>query len=288
MQIVTNDRIVRSFNPTHSPAARVRPGEVFVMQTNDRFRDWTDGATWPVEQLSMMTGPVFVESAGPGDTLAVDVLDIQARLGFGYVVAIPGYGLLKDQVEFCKKTVPIAENRIRYSDAISLPFVPNVSRIGVAPAAGAEPSSAVGTFGGQLSNGQLGVGATILLPVGVAGGLLSIEDVHACMGDGEAAASAVEIAADVTLRCRLSHDFAVERPVVLTKTEVQTLGNGDTMDAAARDALQDLSRLLVERAGVSETEAAMLASVAADLRISEMAGTPCHARAAVPREILRV
>ena len=132
------------------------------------------------------------------------------------------------------------------------------------------------------------MGATILLPVGVAGGLLSIEDVHACMGDGEAAASAVEIAADVTLRCRLSHDFAVERPVVLTRTEVQTLGNGDTMEAAARDALHYLSRLLVARAGVSETEAAMLASVAADLRISEMAGTPCHARAAVPREILGV
>lgn len=288
MQTVTNDHVVRSFDARHPPAARVRPGEVFVMQTNDRFRDWTDGETWPVEQLSMMTGPVFVEGTEPGDTLAVDVLDIRARLEFGYVVAIPGYGLLKEQVEFCKKVVPIAENRIRYSDAISLPFVPNVSRIGVAPAEGAAPSNAAGAFGGQLSNGQLGVGGTILLPVGVAGGLLSIEDVHARMGDGEAAASAVEIAADVTLRCRPSPDFAVERPLVLTGTEVQTLGNGDTMEAAARDALQDLSRLLVDRAGVSATEAAMLASVAADLRISEMAGSPCHARAAVPREILGV
>lgn len=97
-----------------------------------------------------------------------------------------------------------------------------------------------------------GVDATIRLQVGVVGGLSSIEDVHVCMGDGEAAVSVVEIVADVTLRRRLSHDFSVGRPVVLTKAE-----------------------------------AAMLASVAANLRISEMAGSPCHVRA-VPREILCV
>lgn len=288
MQTVTKEQVVRSYDAGHAPAARVQPGEVFVMETNDRFQDWNDGTDWPMEQLSMMTGPVFVEGAQPGHTLAVEILDIRARLGFGYVVAIPGYGLLKDQVEFNKKVVPISGNRIRYSDTISLPFIPNISRIGLAPADEARPSNAVGRFGGQLSNSELGVGATILLPVGVPGGLLSIEDVHARMGDGEATASAVEIAADVTLRCRVSGELPIEQPIVLTKNEVLTTGDGENVEAAARRALQDLSRLLVERAGVSATEAAMLASVAADLRISEMASTPCHVRAAIPREILGV
>ena len=94
MQTITKDHIVRTFDATHPPAARVQPGEVFVMETNDRFKDWNDGAKWPVEQLSVMTGPVCIEGAQPGQTLAVEVLDIRPTQVFGYVVAIPGYGLL--------------------------------------------------------------------------------------------------------------------------------------------------------------------------------------------------
>ncbi len=286
MQTISKDHIVRTFDATHPPAARVQPGEVFVMETNDRFKDWNDGAKWPVEQLSVMTGPVCIEGAQPGQTLAVEVLDIRPTQGFGYVVAIPGYGLLKDQIEFCKKVVPIEGNRIRYSDTISLPFIPNVSKIGLAPAGEALPSNAVGAFGGQLSNSQLGPGSTVFLPVSVEGGMLTIEDVHARMGDGEATASAVEIAAEVTLRCRIAPKLQLQRPLVITKDELLTMGDGETVEIAARRALEDLSRLLVERAGVNQTEAAMLASVAADLRISEMAGSPCHVRAAINREIL--
>jgi amidase len=288
MQTISKEHIVRTFDATHPPAARVQPGEVFVMETNDRFRDWNDGSQWPMEQLSVMTGPVCIEGAQPGHTLAVEILDIRPTQGFGYVVAIPGYGLLKDQVEFCKKVVPIEGNRIRYNDTISLPFIPNVSKIGLAPADGALPSNAVGAFGGQLSNGQLGPGSTVFLPVSVEGGMLTIEDVHAKMGDGEATASAVEIAAEVTLRCRVATEFPLQRPLVITQDEVLTMGDGETAEVAARQALEDLSQLLVERAGVNQTEAAMLASVAADLRISEMAGSPCHVRAAIDRAILNL
>jgi amidase len=286
MQTITKNHIVRTFDATHPPAARVRPGEVFVMETNDRFREWNDGKAWPMEQLTVMTGPVFVEGARPGQVLAVDILDIRPSQGFGYVIAIPGYGAFKDQIEFRKKIVPIEHNQIRYSDKITLPFVPNVSKIGLAPANGAQPSNAVGTFGGQLSNSQLGPGTTIFLPVAVEGGLLTIEDVHAKMGDGEIAGSAVEIAAEVTMRCGIAGELKLERPLVVTPTEVLTMGEGETVEAAVRMALDELAHLLTKRTGSDMTEAAMLVSIAADLRISEMGGKPCHARAAMAREIV--
>jgi len=286
MQKISKDHIVRTFAATHPPAARVRPGEVFVMETNDRFRDWNDGKQWPMEQLTVMTGPVFVEGARPGQVLAVDILDIRPSQGFGYVIAIPGYGAFKDQVEFRKKIVPIEHNQIRYSDKITLPFVPNVSKIGLAPANGSQPSNAVGTFGGQLSNSQLGPGATVFLPVSVVGGLLTIEDVHAKMGDGEIAGSAVEIAAEVTMRCGIAGELKLGRPLVVTPKEVLTMGEGETVEAAVRMALDELAHLLMERTGVDITEAAMLVSIAADLRISEMGGKPCHVRAAMAREIM--
>jgi len=286
MQKISKEHIVRTFDATHTPAARVQPGEVFVMETNDRFRDWNDGKTWPKEQLSVMTGPVFVEGAKPGQVLAIDVLDIRPAQGFGYVIAIPGFGAFKDRVEFRKKIVPIEGNQIRYSEQLSLPYVPNISKIGLAPADGAKPSGACGAFGGQLSNGQLGPGATVYLPVFVEGGLLTIEDVHAKMGDGEVAASAVEIAAEVTLRCRIASELQLTQPLVITQKEVQTMGEGETVEAAVQMALDDLAHLLMDRTGADITEAAMLVSIAADLRISEMAGTPCHVRAAMAREII--
>ena len=286
MQTISKDHIVRTFDATHPPAARVQAGEVFVMETNDRFKDWNAGGEWPMEQLTVMTGPVYVEGVQPGQVLAVEVLDIKASQGFGYVLAIPGFGLLKDGVEFRKKVVPIEGNRIRYSDTLSLPFVPNISKIGLAPAAGSQPSGACGAFGGQLSNSQLGPGSTVFLPVFAEGGLLTIEDVHAKMGDGEATASAVEIAATVTLRCHIAAELPLSQPLVITQDEVQTMGTDETAEAAARAALEELARLVVDRTDADMTEAAMLVSVAADLRISEMAGTPCHIRAAMKREIL--
>lgn len=286
MQRVSHTHVVRTFDAAHAPAARVQPGEVFVMETNDRFRDWNDGKNWPKEQLSVMTGPVFIEGAKPGHVLAVDVLDIRPTQGFGYVITIPGFGVFKDQVEFRKRIVPIEGNQIRYSDKLSLSYVPNVSKIGLAPAHGAQPSGACGAFGGQLSNGQLGPGATVYLPVFVDGGLLTIEDVHAKMGDGEIAASAVEIAAEVTLRCRIAGELQLAHPLVVTSKEVQTMGEGETAEAAVRMAMDELAHLLMARTGADITEAAMLVSIAADVRISEMAGSPCHVRAAMAREIV--
>jgi amidase len=286
MQKISNAHVVRTFDPTHPPAARVQPGEVFVMETNDRFREWNDATTWPMDQLTVMTGPVFVDGAQPGQVLAVDILDIRPAQGFGYVLTIPGFGVFKDQVEFRKKIVPIEGNRIRFSETIALPFVPNVSKIGVAPADGAQPSNASGLFGGQLSNGQVGPGSTVYLPVFTPGGLLTIEDVHAKMGDGEIAGSAVEIAAEVTLRCRIASELKLHHPLVVTRNEVQTMGEGETVEAAVRVAVDQLAALLRERSGVDLTEAAMLVSIATDIRISEMAGSPCHVRAAMARELV--
>jgi amidase len=106
------------------------------------------------------------------------------------------------------------------------------------------------------------------------------------MGDGEIAGSAVEIAAEVTLRCGIASELQLNQPLVVTQTEVQTMGEGETVEAAVRVALHELAQLLMKRTGADITEAAMLVSIAADLRISEMAGKPCHVRAAMAREIL--
>ncbi len=287
MQKITREQVVQSYSAAHPPAAKVKSGEVFVMETNDRFRDWNDGSTWPLEQLSVMTGPVFVEGAKPGQVLKVHILDIRPTLGFGSIVAIPQYGIFKERLtEFRKKVVPIEGNRIRFSERITLPYRPMVGKIGVAPAGDPLPSNASGPFGGTLSNLQVGPGATVCLPIFVEGGLLTLEDVHAAMGDGEAAGSAVEIAAEVILRCEVEPELNLTRPLVLTQTEAMTSGQGETVEAAAQEALEGLAQLLRERAGMDWTEVAMLLSVAADVRLSYVGSAPYLVRAVLPREIL--
>jgi amidase len=286
MQKISKDHVVRTFDATHPPAARVRPGDVFVMETNDRFRNWNDAKVWPMEQLTVMTGPVYVEGVQPGQVLTVDILDVRPTQGFGYVIAIPGFGMFKDKVEFRKKIVPIEGNQVRYSDTITLPFAPMVGKVGVAPAQGSLPSNASGAFGGELSNTQVGPGSTVYLPVFAEGGLLTIEDVHARMGDGEAAASAVEMAAEVTMRCGVASELKLTRPLVVTRDEVLTLREGETVEAAAQVALDGLTNLLMERTKVDLTEAAMLVSIAADVRISYIGGSPYQVRAAMKREIV--
>jgi amidase len=287
MQKITKEHVVRTFNAAHTPAARVQSGEVFTMETNDRFRDWNDGASWPMDQITVMTGPVFVEEAKPGQVLKVDILDIRPTQGFGYVVAIPKFGVFKDQLtEFRKMVVPIEGNQIRFNERITLPYKPMVGKIGLAPQGDPLPSNASGPFGGQMTNLELGPGATVYLPVFVDGGLLTVEDVHAAMGDGEAAGSAVEMASEVTLRCEAAKEIRLTNPLVLTQTEAMTSGRGETLEAATKMALEDLAALLMERAGVDFTEAAMLVSVAADVRLSYVGGAPYLVRAAVPREIM--
>src|SRR5262245_14793533 len=257
MQKITKEHVVRTFDANHPPAARVHPGEVFVMETNDRFREWHDAKAWPTEQLTVMTGPVFVEGVQPGQVLTVDILDVRPTQGFGYVIVIPGFGLFKDKVEFRKKIVPIEGNQVRYNDPITLPFAPMVGKLGVAPASGSLPSNASGAFGGELSNTQIGPGSTVYLPVFVEGGLLTVEDVHARMGDGEAAASAVEMAADVTLRCGIANELKLIRPLVVTRDEVLTLGEGETVEAAAGVDLDEVTNLLMGRTKIDLTETCM-------------------------------
>jgi len=287
MQKVTKEHVVRTYSAAHAPAAKVQSGEVFTVETNDRFRDWNDGASWPMEQLTVMTGPVFVEGAKPGQVLKIDILDIRPTQGFGYVVAIPKYGVFKDRLtEFRKKIVPIEGNHIRFNERITLPYKPMVGKIGVAPQGDPLPSNASGPFGGTMTNLQVSPGATVYLPVLVDGGLLTIEDVHAAMGDGEAAGSAVEMAAEVTLRCEVEKELRLTRPLVVTRAEAMTSGEGETVEAAAKVALNGLAALLMERAGVDFTEAAMLVSIAADVRLSYVGGAPYLVRAVIPREIV--
>jgi amidase len=167
-----------------------------------------------------MTGPVYIEGANPGDTLKIEVLDIALPLDYGWIGATPGRGPLGDRIPAFRKTrVKITPEGVIFNDRIIMPLRPMIGRIGVAPHEEARRSNEKGEFGGGMGNTQITKGSTVYLPVFHAGGLLTIGDCHAAMGDGEATASAVECAFDATFRVTIAEHFTVRRPVVTTATD---------------------------------------------------------------------
>jgi amidase len=287
MKRVSKSQRVSAYSAANPPAISVGMGETFVMETNDRFQGYTSPDDAPLDLLMSMTGPVYIGGTEPGDTLSVEVLDIIPSMGYGWIVATPGRALLKNRVtEWRRRKVQIDGDRVRFNDKIALPYAPMIGRLGVAPAGEPRSCNSVGPFGGAMSNIAIGPGATVLLPVLVEGALLTIEDVHAAMGDGESASSAVEMGAEVTLRCDVSTRLQVERPLVITQDAVMTTGEGDTMEAASHMAMDEMARLLMYKLDLDPVDAAMLISAAVDARFSYVGGPPYRAKAVVSRAVL--
>jgi amidase len=287
MQRVNKSQRVSAYSGANPPAIHVGMGEIFVMETNDRFQGYTSPDDAPLDLLMSMTGPVYVGGTEPGDTLSIEVLDITPSLGHGWIVATPGRAMLKNRVdEWRRRKVQINGDRVWFNDKIALPYAPMIGRMGVAPAGEPKSCNSVGPFGGAMSNIAIGPGAKVLLPVFEEGALLTIEDVHAAMGDGESASSAVEMGAEVTLRCDVSTVLQVDRPVVVTQDAIMTTGEGDTMEAASHMAVNEMARLLMYKLDLDPIDAAMLVSVAVDARFSYVGGPPYRAKAVISRALL--
>ena len=289
MNRTTRDQLVKNFDASNPPALRVQPGETFVMETNDRFETYEGPGSTPeaMETLKTMAGPVYIEGSQPGDTLKIEVLDTKLPLDYGWIGATPGRGPLADKIpEFRKTKVSIAEDGVLFGDNITLPLRPMIGRIGVAPKGGPRGSNERGEFGGSMGNCQIKKGATVYLPVFHEGGLLTIGDCHAAMGDGEATASAVECALDATFRVSIENSLTLSRPVVTNENEVMTTGEGETMELATQMAVDAMADLMVEKLGVDYTSAAMLIASAADVRTGLAGNPPYTIRVAIPNSVL--
>ena len=168
MKRVTKDQLCSSFSADNEPVLRVEPGETFVMETNDRFVNFEGPNSSPEAMKTLMTmaGPVYVEGAKPGDTLKIDVLDVNWPQDFGWMGATPSRGPLGDRIpEFRKTRVAVTAKDVVFNDKITMPLRPNIGRLGVAPKDGTATSLQRGDFGGSMGHTQITKGSTVYLPV---------------------------------------------------------------------------------------------------------------------------
>jgi acetamidase/formamidase len=233
-----------------------------------------------------LTGPVYVAGAAPGDTLRVTVLDVQPG-AWGWTACGPGNGLLGD--EFTERVTQFWDlrhgERATFAPGIRVPLAPFCGVLGVALAEpGMHATTPPGMAGGNLDIRQLTAGATLDLPVLIPGALFSTGDAHAAQGDGEVSGTAIETDATVTLRFDLLKGRAVPGPQFRTPGSASpllaagpvfaTTGHGPDLYGAARVALRGIVDYLATEHGLSRPRACILASVCADLRISQIVNRP--------------
>jgi acetamidase/formamidase len=272
-----------------APIVRVAPGEMVSVEMQNAsggqlFADSTASelASLDFGRVNPVTGPIFVEGAKPGDVLVVEILELDVDT-WGWTANIPGFGLLADRfTEPVLRTSRIGGGKIELFTGMRLLSVPMIGTIGVAPAEPGEFSVIPPTRnGGNMDIRHVGVGATLYLPVAVEGALLSLGDGHAAQGDGEVCGTAIETSAVATLRISLERDRQLPAPMLLTDPRSQrtgrafaTTGIGPDLLVAARDATSAMIAEIVRRTTLSEVDAYLLASVAGDLKISEVVDVP--------------
>lgn len=250
----------------------------------------------------LLTGPIAVEGARPGDVLEVRILSAEPRLAYGSNLAAHWGHLYED---FGKERVTIYEldcaarlgravfaydwtaTRLCQSPGtvvapdlaarepalagVQVPLRPHFGTMGVAPAAAGRTSSIPpGDHGGNIDNWRIGAGGRMHYPVAVPGGLLSIGDPHVSQGDGEVSGTALEASLTGLLQLVVRRDLPYKVPVLEDATHLLVHGFGDDLDEAMLAASRRTLTLLGDRYGLSRDDAYSLMSVACDFTVTQV------------------
>lgn len=275
LRVLGSKKAVYAFSSRNKPAYRAEQGEKVVVETKDAFSGHVTSSRVLFEDLDMSdvnpaTGPIEIEGLLPGDVLAVSIERIVCG-GKGVLMCSPELGMLSKDVRRSRtKIVSVKGGKALLGDDLEIPINPHVGVIGVSPPRGSFPSYYPGDYGGNMDTVEAGAGATVYLPVFVKGAMLAMGDVHAAMGDGEVCGTGVEVPARVTVRLSKEEGLDLKRPMIETRTSWLSYAAAETLDKAAKLATDDLVRFISNRRGVDFEEAYMIASVAADLRISQV------------------
>ena len=241
------------------PALRIKPSETVSVETENGLaghfqRDGDEPDEGAVPYYNGQSGPIYVEGAEEGDSLAIHIEKIDARLGEAVtMVTKPGKLGQYLGMDVTKETWirPVKDGKVWWSSQLGIPYAPMIGTIGTAPAMGAPTSMPPGAHGGNLDLKEVTHGNTLYLPVYVPGALLHLGDAHAVQGDGELCGVAMEMASTVTMKIDLMKGKKIERPRIRSPQEIMAVATGAPMEDAVARAFADLILWMEEDYGLS-------------------------------------
>lgn len=223
----------------------------------------------------ILTGPIAIEGAQPGDTLEVRILKVDLAIPYAYNGFRYGVGFLTDDFPYARvKIVPLDARRMigHFAPGVDVPLHPFFGSMGVAPPSGfgKYDSTAPTIIGGNMDDKSLIAGTSIFFPVFQSGALLEVGDGHAAQGNGEVDITALETSLTGTLQLILHKGMKSSYPRAETPTAYITMGFDDDLSRATRKALTNMIDFLSQEKGMTRDEAYMLVSVAGDVEVTEL------------------
>ncbi|MDP9454439.1 MAG: acetamidase/formamidase family protein [Actinomycetota bacterium] len=291
------------FNPYREPIERVSPGDRVTIHTNDAFEsriqskdDVASKALATAKFLNPQTGPVYVEGAQPGDTLAVRIESIEPTRDFAVSTLVPYFGGLTSTNMTRTLQDPLPEKtwvwkldgtRLTNDDlGVELDWQPFMGTLAVAPDLEAISALAPGPFGGNMDVPDVCPGNTVYLPVWNEGALFYTGDCHARQGQGELCGVALEITSKVTVVFDVIKGKALEWPRIESEDRIMVVGSARPMEDAARIANTELILWLEEEHGFDRLDAYQLLTQAGGLYVGNMVDTTYSLVASIEKKYL--
>lgn len=319
------------FDPAIAPALKVKSGDLISAEAithhagdapdlmmddaiKSIFTEIPESDRFP--GVHIMTGPIYVEDAKPGDMLEVRYFQMTPRFNFGsnlaanwgylykefgekervtiyelqpnsnvaealYAYDFPGKYLVPGTITDC----PVCD-RQKALTGVRVPVRPHLGTAGVAPdVSGRVSTIPPGLHGGNIDNWRIGAGATMYYPVAVDGALFSIGDPHVSQGDGELSGTAIEASLNVLFQIIVRKDFQFASPLLETPECWIVHGFNEDLNIAMRNASLDMLSLLTDHQELSRNDAYSLMSVAADFGVTQVVDGRQGVHVRIPRTI---
>jgi acetamidase/formamidase len=275
------------FSPHRKPVLTIWPGDTVHTTTIDSGGVDENGVTRALFG-NPQTGPFYVGTAAPGDTLVVrikrlrlnrdyaDSLDTIVGRALGTSLAAQATELGKPVRWKLDRARGVASpqtptDRLR---TFEVPVHPMLGGLAVAPGFGSAPISTgdTGRFGGNMDFNEVAEGNVVYLPVYQPGALLYLGDAHALQGDGETSQYALETSMDVEFAVDVVHGKAISTPRVESPTHIMVLGQAGSLDDALRAATTGLTQWLQQDYGLSLSESAQVLGSSVNYVVANLAG----------------
>jgi acetamidase/formamidase len=288
LRIASGDIIDVDTLLTNTPRGLERAG-VKPEDVQDSLREVVDKVTDKGPGGHILTGPVYVESAEPGDALEVRILSIDLSISYGYNGCS---GFLREN---CRpnstKIIPLDKKKMtaEFAPGIVIPLHPFFGSMGVAPppAAGRVSSTPPGIHAGNLDNRELVTGTTLFIPVHVPGALFEVGDGHAAQGDGEVDQTAIETSLRGRLQLIVHKGMTLAWPRAETPSDYISMGTDEDLTKATKIAIQEMVDFLAATRGLDKLAAYQLTSVAGNVVITQLVDQKVGVHVKMPKGIFR-
>jgi acetamidase/formamidase len=283
---VTIDTMITS-SPDRLTAAGVKPDQIEpeLRAIYDQVKDKGPGG-------HILTGPIYVEGAEPGDVLEVRILKIVPKIPYAYNGYAPKRGFLPEDFPTARTLIipfDLHRNVAQFSPHIEIPLRPFFGSMGVAPPAssGRISSAPPGIHAGNLDNKELVAGTTLYIPIHAPGALFEVGDGHGGQGNGEVDITALETALTGTFHFSVRKDMHLKWPRAETPTHFIVMGIDEDLTAAMKIAVHEAIDFLMTEKHLSHEDAYQLSSVAVDFDVTQVVDGTKGVHGLIPKSIFK-